>query len=159
MEEKNDEFVVKKKEEEDLVRNFNTPQKNSPLSFIAIIFLVAILVGIAAGYILAHKKAGGGSILGISSNGSSVAVGAIVGSSDLKTFNDTAQGTLQVGGDKGDGAYHLVRSGGASQYVYLTSSVLDLSQFVNRKIKVWGQTQKAQYAPWLMDVGRVQVLQ
>ena len=26
-----------------------------------------------------------------------------------------------------------------------------------KKIKVWGQTQTAQYAGWLMDVGRVEV--
>jgi hypothetical protein len=43
--------------------------------------------------------------------------------------------------------------------VYLTSSLVDLSQFVKRKIKVWGETQKAKVAGWLMDVGKVEVLQ
>jgi len=33
-----------------------------------------------------------------------------------------------------------------------------LSKFVGKNIKVWGQTQSAQYAGWLMDVGRVEVL-
>ena len=41
----------------------------------------------------------------------------------------------------------------------MTSSVVDLSQFVDRKVKVWGSTQTAQVAGWLMDVGRVEVLE
>jgi hypothetical protein len=64
---------------------------------------------------------------------------------------------LQEGGIDGEGQYHLVRPGGDSQNVYLTSSVVDLSLFVNKKVKVWGQTQTAQKAGWLMEVGRVQV--
>ena len=65
---------------------------------------------------------------------------------------------LKKGGIEGEGAYHLERSGGPSQNVYLTSSVLDLSQLVGRKIKVWGETNSAQKAGWLMDVGRAQII-
>ena len=64
---------------------------------------------------------------------------------------------MKNGGTEGEGQYHLVRPGGDSQNVYLTSSSVDLSQFMNQKIKVWGQTQTAQHAGWLMDVGKVQV--
>ena len=35
---------------------------------------------------------------------------------------------------------------------------VDLSKFIGKKIKVWGATQTAQHAGWLMDVGRIQVL-
>ena len=76
-----------------------------------------------------------------------------------KTFKDTTTGTLKNGGINGEGQYHLVRPGGDSQNVYLTSSSVDLSKFIDRKIKVWGQTQTAQYAGWLMDVGRVEVVE
>jgi hypothetical protein len=93
-----------------------------------------------------------------SSNSTSVSKGTTVGSNDTNTFKDTAEGTLKQGGIDGEGAFHLVRSGGDSQNVYLTSSSVDLSKFVDKKIKVWGQTQKAQHAGWLMDVGRIEVL-
>ena len=69
-----------------------------------------------------------------------------------------AEGTLKKGGIQDEGQFHLVRPGGDSQNVYLTSSIVDLSKFVDKKIKVWGQTQKARVAGWLMDVGKVEVL-
>ena len=65
---------------------------------------------------------------------------------------------MKEGGADGEGAFHLERTGGVSQNVYLTSAIVDLSKYVNKKIKVWGQTQKAQTAGWLMDVGRIEVL-
>jgi len=34
-----------------------------------------------------------------------------------------------------------------------------LDQFVGRKIQIWGETYKAQKAGWLMDVGRVKILE
>jgi len=124
-----------------------------------VLFIVVILVGIAVGY--GVSRLGGPSVTSSSSTSSSTAgisTGAIYGSNDLTTFKDTAQGVLQAGGIDGEGQYHLVRPGGDSQNVYLTSSLVDLSQFVGRTIKVWGQTQAAQHAGWLMDVGRVQVI-
>ncbi len=84
--------------------------------------------------------------------------GAVIGSNDTATFKDTADGVLQPGGLEVEGQFHLVRPGGDSQNVYLFSSAVDLSAFVNKKIKVWGQTQTAKKAGWLMDVGRVEVL-
>lgn len=88
---------------------------------------------------------------------SNIQAGAAYGSNDTSTFKDTAEGTVQAGGIDGEGQFHLVRPGGDSQNVYMTSSLVDLSLFVGRKVKVWGQTQKAQTAGWLMDVGRVEV--
>ncbi len=52
----------------------------------------------------------------------------------------------------------MVRPGGDSQNVYLTSSIIDLSRFVKKKVKVWGETHAAQHVGWLMDVGRLEVL-
>ncbi len=125
-----------------------------------IFFAAVILVGIGMGYMLSHTK---GSVSPSTSttvqSGTAVAKGTIVGSSDTSTFKDTAEGILQKGGIADEGQFHLVRPGGDSQNVYLTSSIVDLSQFIGRKVKVNGQTQKAQHAGWLMDVGRVEVLE
>jgi hypothetical protein len=87
------------------------------------------------------------------------APGESYGIADAKTFPDSAEGELAGGGIDGEGSHHLVREGGESQYVYLTSSIIDLDQFVGRKVKVWGQTFEAQKAGWLMDVGRLEIIQ
>ncbi len=124
------------------------------------VLIVAILLGVGSGYVLAKNTSGGLSTIGKMGNSSStVSKGTVVGSDDMKTFKDTAEGILQEGGIEGEGQFHLVRPGGDSQNVYLTSSSVDLSQFIKKKVKVWGQTQKAQTAGWLMDVGKVEVLE
>jgi len=69
-----------------------------------------------------------------------------------------ATGVLKEGGVDGEGTHHLEREGGVSQNVYLTSSVLNLQQFVERKVQIWGETFTAQKAGWLMDVGKLKVL-
>jgi len=51
----------------------------------------------------------------------------------------------------------LIRPGGDSQNVYLTSTVIDLESFVGKKVEVWGETIGAREAGWLMDVGKVKV--
>lgn len=122
-----------------------------------IILIVAILLGGVTGYILATR----GNINVVTSdsiNSSSASKGTIVGSDDTKIFKDIAEGVLKGGGIEGEGQFHLVRPGGDDQNVYLTSSSVDLSKFVGQKIKVWGETQKAEHAGWLMDVGRIEIL-
>jgi hypothetical protein len=122
------------------------------------IFIVLIIFGLGAGYSLAKYSAKTGNSVPLLPSKSSAVKGKTYGSDDTGTFKDTAEGVLQEGGIDGEGQFHLVRPGGDSQNVYMTSSTVDLSQFVGKKIKVWGQTQTAQKAGWLMDVGRVEVL-
>ncbi len=122
-----------------------------------IVFAVAIVLGTLSGFFLSQNKLG--TVVGTSGSLTSIGKGTIVGSLDTKTFKDQTEGILKVGGIGGEGAFHLVRPGGDSQNVYLTSSIVDLGSFVDRKIRVWGQTQKAQHAGWLMDVGRIEVLE
>lgn len=135
-------------------------QNESPLlsKKLIIILLVLAVLGVGTGYLISKKGSvdvGGGTInLTKGSTG-----GNIIGSDDTKTFKDVAEGVLKGGGIDGEGAYHLVRPGGDSQNVYLTSSIVDLSLVVGKKVKVWGQTQSAKHAGWLMDVGRVEILQ
>lgn len=124
------------------------------------LFIGVVVLGILSGYLLSGIGSPRGSISksGGILNLSSVPKGTIVGSDDTETFSDPAEGILREGGSEGEGAFHLERTGGESQTAYLISSIVDLSKFVGKKIKVWGQTQKAQHVPWLMDVGRVEVL-
>lgn len=164
MDEKNENLGVKNNSDaknEPLIHDFNKENLKSVFSPKIIALLIAVVaVGLISGYLLSGMIGGGlqNSSQGGSLNGGSISKGTVVGSNDTKLFKDTAEGLLKQGGIDGEGAFHLVRSGGASQNVYLTSSIVDLSKFINKKIKVWGQTQKAQTAGWLMDVGRVEVL-
>lgn len=144
-----------------IVHDFEKSQNFSFTPKLFIILIIVLVIGIGSGYLLSRQgtSIGNVSIGGLSEDSSKVSKGTIVGSDDTKTFKDTAEGVLKEGGIDGEGAYHLVRPGGDSQNVYMTSSTVDLSKFVDRKIKVWGQTQKAQHAGWLMDVGRIEVIQ
>lgn len=121
-----------------------------------IILCIMALLGIGTGYLLSQNGGKVGSV-NLSSVTSGVSSGTVEGSDDTKTFKDIAEGKLQDGGIEGEGQYHLDRPGGETQTVYMTSSIVDLSKYVGKNVKVWGQSQKAQKAPWLMDVGRIQV--
>ena len=74
-----------------------------------------------------------------------------------KTFKDSAEGIMREGGIDGEGNFHLERPGGLSQNVYLTSTTVDLSDYIGKKVKVWGQTFQADKAGWLMDIGSVEM--
>lgn len=143
-----------------LLHQFNESASTSLFSGTFIIFLiVSILLGMGSGYLFSRNINTASQLsTGSSGNGAKLAKGTIEGSDDLKTFKDSAEGVLQAGGVNGEGQFHLVRPGGESQNVYLTSSIVDLSKYLKQKIKVNGQTQAAQTAGWLMDVGRVEVL-
>ena len=119
-----------------------------------LVFLIgAIIVGTAVGFILS-KTFGSGQ--GTKATGTGT--GTKVGITDKKTFKDKAEGVLKEGGIDGEGNFHLERPGGVSQNVYLTSTTVDLTPFVGKKVRVWGETFTGQKAGWLMDVGSVEVL-
>ena len=84
--------------------------------------------------------------------------GDIFGVEDESTFKDNVQGYLELGGIDGEGSHRLLRAGGVSQTVYLTSTVTDLDKLVGMEVKVWGETYKGQQAGWLMDVGKIEVV-
>lgn len=138
-----------------------SPKKKGSKSSLVIVIIFALVLGVASAFITT-RLFGSASLATITSGGSGaekVDPGDIVGSDDLETYSDEAEGTLKKGGIEGEGAYHLERPGGESQNVYLTSSTVDLSQFVGKKVKVWGQTNSAQTAGWLMEVGRLQLVE
>lgn len=126
----------------------------------SLVVLVVLVGGVGTGWFLSKTPATGGlqSIKGVSTAPGAQSSNGAVGLEDTKTFSDTAEGMLEEGGIDGEGTHHLTRDGGPSQNVYLTSSVLDLQQFVGKKVQVWGQTFSAQKAGWLMDVGKIKEL-
>ncbi len=141
-----------------LMQTFSDKKEAISGGTVIFVFVLMILLGVGVGYgtSMVSAKTGAG-IVPNSLNPNAHSKGKTFGDGDPKVFKDTAEGILKNGGVDGEGQYHLVRPGGDSQNVYLTSSNVDLSQFINQKIKVWGQTQSAQHAGWLMDVGKVQV--
>ncbi|MBI2032494.1 MAG: hypothetical protein HYT09_02505 [Candidatus Levybacteria bacterium] len=149
---------MEEEKKEEIVRSFDQEKKFSLSPKIIISLLLIAVVGAFSGFILAQRQLAAPTITTDLTNSTEFSKGQTFGSNDTKTFKDTAEGTLKDGGINGEGQYHLEREGGESQNVYVTSSTVDLSILVDKKIKVWGQTQKAQYAGWLMDVGRVEVL-
>jgi len=122
--------------------------------------VLLVLAGTLTGWFLSGKKTD----LGSPQEGSIVAPGAKSGQqeaglADEATFRDSAEGLLEEGGVSGEGTHHLVREGGISQTAYLTSTVIDLESFVGKKVKVWGETITAKKAGWLMDVGKIRVIE
>ncbi|MBI3955472.1 hypothetical protein HY338_03440 [Candidatus Gottesmanbacteria bacterium] len=129
------------------------PNSNKKLAISAFVIIIA---GMLTGYTLSVKL-NTKNVSGITDK-NTVSPGQTVGVKDQKAYKDSAEGELQEGGINGEGTHKLIRPGGPSQTVYLTSSNLDLNQFIGKKVRVWGETFSAQKAGWLMDVGKVEIL-
>ncbi len=150
---------MEKKEDSSLMHDFKETKKTGkfPMKVVGL-FVAIIFLGILSGFGLAKTGVGPSAKSDPTVPDYSVSKGKTIGSEDTKAFPDTAEGVVRKGGIEGEGAYHLERPGGESQNVYMTSSLVDLEQLIGKKVKVWGATQTAQKAGWLMDVGRVEVL-
>lgn len=119
------------------------------------VYAVLIVLGAVTGFFLARTAPS--TAENTAGKGEMIKSDKVVGISDSQTFKDSAEGTLEKGGINGEGTHKLIRDGGPSQTVYLTSSVVDLDEFVGKKVTVWGQTMAAQQAGWLMDVGKIEL--
>lgn len=120
----------------------------------ALIVLLSLVTGAGTGYFLAQKN--GGSL----KNPASLKQTAKTPETDIRTFRDFAEGKIEKrpegkNEDYAEGTHILVRDVGTS--VALTSSVVDLTTYEGKKVKVYGETQKAIREGWLMDVGKVEV--
>lgn len=126
----------------------------NPTRLILGVVIAALVLGTFTGYILSTK------------NTNTASPAASVGQAksaqqDTRTFKDFAEGTIKAkplptDGEYVEGTHTLIREGAVP--VALTSSVVDLSQYEGKKVKVFGETQKALKEGWLMDVGKVEVL-
>lgn len=120
------------------------------------ILVLAIVLGVVSGYFLAKKSV---AVPGLKSSQPTTA-GVSAAQQDTQTFKDFAEGTIKAK-PQGDASQyaegtHLLERDGAPP-VALTSSVVDLSKYEGKKVKVYGETQKALSEGWLMDVGKVDV--
>lgn len=134
-----------------LLRKFR-PDLN--LKMLAAVLVISIIAGIGTGYLMA-SSGGGGRIPLIEKTPEHAA-------EDTKTFRDFAEGKITKKPDdknsaNSQGTHLLIRDGATP--VLLTSSVLDLSEYENKKVKIYGETNNLAGTGWFMDVGRVEVIQ
>ena len=132
--------------------------KNKGTLLLAAGSLLVVLCGVVTGWLLS-----GGSLAN-GGDSKDVAPGAErteteAGITDEELFPDSAEGMLEEEGINGEGTHHLVRDGGPSKYLYLTSTVIDLQAFIGKNVMVWGETLSGQQAGWLMDVGKIKVVE
>lgn len=123
---------------------------------LGLISLFVIFAGMGTGYLLSGvskktQEVGTTGEIKVSKNEAGVV--------DESKFSTTTEGILEEGGIGGEGTYHLVRGIGPSQYAYLTSSVIDLGAFVGKKVQIWGETMSGKKAGWLIDVGKIKVIE
>ncbi len=146
-------------------KQMNSNMKKNKTTFL-IAAIIAILAGTGTGY-GAFKLKAKSSVSGKDGSGPTpiqqvatekIKVGDVFGVQDVETFKDSAEGYLQKGGIDDEGSHQLLRPGGISQTVFLVSSITDLDKFEGMQVKIWGETFKAQKAGWLMDVGRVEIV-
>lgn len=125
-----------------------------PARLLLTVVIASLILGVLTGYILSTKQRGGltSATLGIPT--------ARTPQSDTRTFKDFAQGVIRAKpqpsdpGEYSEGTHLLQRENAVP--VALTSSVVDLSKYEGKKVKVFGETQKALKEGWLMDVGKVE---
>jgi len=141
-------------------------------SFLSLkVLVIILLIAVASGYFISRIfPLSGSKTASLLTNGenaistenitdkSIIEVGKLYG--DTATiFKDSAVGTVEKGSINGVGTHILNREGGASQRASLTSSVVDLDLFVDRKVEVKGETNASKQTSWLLDVGSVKVIE
>lgn len=123
-----------------------------------VVIVSSVILGAGVGFVLGKGNQSSGQI---SSPSLEVSETPKNPQADSRTFRDFAEGRVEKkpapkkADEYVEGTHMLVRE--AAQPVALTSSVLDLAQYEGKKVKVFGETQKALKEGWLMDVGKVEV--
>lgn len=146
-----------------LMKQFPKENKGKQTVLLVISALVIVLAGVGTGWAFAGSGSSAssstrvGDIEGVAPGAEKSANEA--GIEDTDQFPDTVEGMLVEGGIDNEGTHHLERDGGPSQNVYLSSTIVDLQSFVGKKVQVWGQTLSGTQAGWLMDVGKVRVIE
>lgn len=133
------------------IRNLHLPSQNR---LFIIVLVLSVVLGGVSGFLLSGNQK-------MASKAPLIVEKPKTASADSKTFKDFAEGMIQKRPESKnpneyvEGTHLLVRSGAVP--VALTSSVVDLSQYEGKRVKVLGETQKAIKEGWLMDVGKVEV--
>ena len=130
-----------------------------------IVPVLSVLLGVGSGFMLAQASPSKNSPLSDNTpEGSSIKDHVEqVQQKDAASFRDKAEGVIEKndvsdGENFASGTHKLIR-GDESQTAYLTSSVLDLNEYTGKKVTVYGETFSSSQVGWLMDVGRVEVVE
>jgi hypothetical protein len=143
---------------DNLIHSLDECEKKSTLLSKVLIFLLVLALGIGTGYGMSQYSKSKTPVSKQQADTAVLDTDKTEGVTDTKNFKDTATGILIEGGIDGEGQFHLQRPGGESQNVYLTSSTIDLTKYLNKNVQIWGQTFTSEKAGWLMDVGKIQEL-
>jgi hypothetical protein len=138
-----------------VVRKIDTSSSLNKNIVLGLISVVVVLAGIGAGYLFS----GVGKSSTLNPANEIIVTKNEAGIADESKFSTTTDGVLEEGGIGGEGNYHLVRGSGPSQYAYLTSSAVDLEPFLGKKVQIWGETMSGKKAGWLIDVGKIKVME
>lgn len=136
------------------------PPKASLSKFLPfLIVIVVVAIGIFTGLIFASRAKSSTQKAALSDQDE---LPKEIQQSFAQTFKDQAEGVIEKNDqlDKyAQGTHKLIRPGGESQTAFLTSSVLDLNEYNGKKVKVSGETYGSSQVGWLMDVGKVEVIE
>jgi len=133
---------------------------NKLSKIVPVIFIIVVVaIGIATGFVLStmNKPTKGGIVLSEDDE-----ISPEIQENLSQTFSDEAQGVLEKNTelDKyAQGPWILNRPGGEDQRAYLTSTVLDLDEFIGKEVIVYGETFGSSQVGWLLDVGKVEVIE
>ncbi len=156
--------------DEPLIHQLEVEQKSTSdmsLRSMFILFLLVIVAGITSGFAVNYFTKSGVTIGGGADSSKKATAEAstekckdIMTADEKKTFKDDAEGTLKDGGhESGEGSFHLERNKkDDSQTAYLTSDSVDLSPYVGKKVRIYGETFASQNVGWLINVGCVELL-
>jgi hypothetical protein len=137
-----------------ITRSFN-PVTNLPKALI-VLAIVSVISGVATGFVLAQNNPQSG----LSSASPETKKASKEAGQVAQNCKDFDEGTIRakeqadVPEEYSEGTHLLDR--GTKSPVTLTSSYVDLSEFEGKKVKVFGETQKALKAGWLMDVCKIE---
>lgn len=152
------------KKSKPILRQFDEKSKGwgSAVASAFIIFII-IVGGIFTGYLLSRGsegKAATKKTKKLNGNVELIESKKEAGIKDPDVFSDSTEGKLEVNdfSKVKEGSHKLLRVGGESQTAYLTSTVIDLNKYVGQCVQVWGETFSGKEAGWLMDVGRIKIL-
>lgn len=122
--------------------------------------VIVIFAGVGTGKLLSSATGGSkspNSSAELDKQGSEVKKEA--GLSETEGLEGPEEGVLKIGDIEGEGTHYLDRNAGEEKYIYMTSSVINLDNYADKKVQIWGETLAAKHAPWLMDVVRIKIIE
>lgn len=119
-----------------------TNEKNDKAMLVGISTL-AIVLGVLSGFSISNL---------VVTSSTSVAQEEIMsaGTNDESLLTDSTEGVLKEGGINDEGTHRI-------NDVTLISTVLDLDNFVGKKVTIWGLAIGSPNVDWLIDVAKIKV--